>query len=284
MNVTAGTRETMIPDIQGSILATLDSGSGVLTKTGYRPYGESASTTGTFQYTGLRIDPETNGLYYARTRMYSPTLGRFLQVDPIGYAGGVNLYAYVQNDPLNLTDPNGQDPQDTRSPDQTLQFYVAVHPAAFSGDPFFHGAIWIVNSNTYSGGITTLGGQPAPALTSTGLALVGNSNFLGDLNINNNSQLLPIQVPSGQSPSQFATNLTAAAASYGNNQPYSLFPGITPQTAYNSNSFVSGVIQAAGGNAPGTGPFSTPGYGIPLPLAPSNSGQGSSLTSSPPGK
>lgn len=33
--------------------------------------------------------------------------GRFLQADPIGYQGGANLYAYVGNDPLNLTDPNG---------------------------------------------------------------------------------------------------------------------------------------------------------------------------------
>ncbi len=41
----------MIPDIQGSILATLDSGSGVLTKTGSQPYGESGSSTGTFGYT-----------------------------------------------------------------------------------------------------------------------------------------------------------------------------------------------------------------------------------------
>jgi hypothetical protein len=39
--------------------------------------------------------------------MYSPALGRFLQPDPIGYAGGSNLYAYVGNDPVNLTDPHG---------------------------------------------------------------------------------------------------------------------------------------------------------------------------------
>jgi len=108
MNIVANTRETMITDIQGSILATLDSGSAVLATTGYRPYGESPSTSGTFQYTGLlRIDPETNGIYYARARMYSPNLGRFLQVDPIDCAGGVNLYAYVGNDRLNLTDPLG---------------------------------------------------------------------------------------------------------------------------------------------------------------------------------
>ena len=33
--------------------------------------------------------------------MYAPVLGRFLQPDPIGYAGGKSLYAYVGNDPLN---------------------------------------------------------------------------------------------------------------------------------------------------------------------------------------
>ncbi len=110
MNVPAGTRATMIPDIQGSVLATLDSGSGTLAKAGYRPYGESGSTAGSFRYTGLRIDPESNGLYYARARMYNPAWGRFLQPDPIGYAGGANLYAYTGNDPLNRTDPSGKDP------------------------------------------------------------------------------------------------------------------------------------------------------------------------------
>jgi RHS repeat-associated protein len=110
MNLIAGTRQTLIPDIQGSILATLDSGTGTLTKQGYLAYGESGTTTGSFAYTGLRIDLETNGLYYARARMYSPMLGRFLQSDPAGYAGGKNLYAYVRNDPLNLTDRRGLTP------------------------------------------------------------------------------------------------------------------------------------------------------------------------------
>ena len=45
-------------------------------------------------YCGYRYDPETE-LYYVRNRTYSPTLGRWIQRDPIGFAGGVNLYEYV---------------------------------------------------------------------------------------------------------------------------------------------------------------------------------------------
>jgi len=106
-NVVAGTRAALIPDIQGSVIASLDSSSGSFSKAGYLPYGKSANAPGTFGFTGQRIDPETNGLYYYRARHYSPAWGRFLQPDPMGYGGGVNLYAYVGNDPLNLIDPTG---------------------------------------------------------------------------------------------------------------------------------------------------------------------------------
>jgi RHS repeat-associated protein len=107
VSVAGSTRATYIPDIQGSIVASLDASSGMLTKVGYQTYGKSSVTSGTFRYTGARIDAETNGLYDFRARIYSPMLGRFMQTDPIGTAGGINLYAYVGNDPLNRTDPLG---------------------------------------------------------------------------------------------------------------------------------------------------------------------------------
>ena len=45
-------------------------------------------------YCGYRYDPETE-LYHVRARTYSPSLGRWIQRDPIGYRGGINLYEYV---------------------------------------------------------------------------------------------------------------------------------------------------------------------------------------------
>jgi RHS repeat-associated protein len=73
-------------------------------------YGRTSSSDGLyasrFGYTGLRYFSSLR-ISYARNRMLHHETGRFLQADPIGYGGGMNMYAYVGGDPVNRVDPTG---------------------------------------------------------------------------------------------------------------------------------------------------------------------------------
>lgn len=59
-----------------------------------------------YLWQGREYDSET-GLYYFRARWYNPETGRWLSKDPIGIAGGLNLYVFCENNPVNFVDPMG---------------------------------------------------------------------------------------------------------------------------------------------------------------------------------
>ena len=92
-----------LTDSTGTVVASYD----------YDAWGNLTTTlpsiANPFTYTGREWDKET-GLYYYRARYYDAKVGRFISKDPIGLAGGINQFAYVYNNPINLIDPEGEIP------------------------------------------------------------------------------------------------------------------------------------------------------------------------------
>lgn len=71
------------------------------------PDGDGMLTTINLRFPGQYYDKES-GLHYNHHRYYDPRLGRYLSPDPIGVAGGNNLYAYVDGNPMSKVDPTGE--------------------------------------------------------------------------------------------------------------------------------------------------------------------------------
>ena len=94
----------------GSITSLSNAAGSIANTYTYDSFGKLTASTGSlvnpFQYTARESDPET-GLYYYRARYYDPAAGRFIGEDPLEFFGGIDFYAYVENDPINLSDPFG---------------------------------------------------------------------------------------------------------------------------------------------------------------------------------
>lgn len=142
----------------GSTVAMTDSSGTVMNAYGYTPYGEvtnkTENVTNPFTFVGgYGVIDEGNGLFFMKNRYYDATTRRFLQKDPIGIAGGINLYRYVSNNPVNLVDPAGlddeSDPGETPMiPDEYGDESESDDDPSEPEDPFLDPHFQFVNGST----------------------------------------------------------------------------------------------------------------------------------------
>lgn len=110
--ITSGGRFKIITNEVGSVILVVDASDGsVSQQIEYDDFGRVLSDSNPgfqpFGFAGGLYDPDTKLVHFGE-RDYDPETGRWLNKDPIRFAGGdTNLYGYVLNDPINLIDPSG---------------------------------------------------------------------------------------------------------------------------------------------------------------------------------
>ena len=110
--ILSGTGYYYVTDQLGSIEQLVNASGTIVTQYAYDPYGNQSTVVGgtvasDLGYAGY-FNHAASGLNFTRNRAYDPVHARWINRDPIGEAGGINLYAYVGGNPLTYRDPSGE--------------------------------------------------------------------------------------------------------------------------------------------------------------------------------
>ncbi len=120
-----------VDDNIGSLALELDSGSQLISREEYYPFGGTAVWAGrseveasykTVRYSGKERD--STGLYYYGHRYYAPWLCRWVSADPAHEVDGLNLFRMVRNNPVTLRDDDGRQPTASSSKENSSQKYI----------------------------------------------------------------------------------------------------------------------------------------------------------------
>jgi RHS repeat-associated protein len=278
----SGTSYYYFKDHVPSICGTTNSAGTIQAQYAYDPYGQVTKIAGSgpdsdFQYAGYYYHSRS-GLNLTLNRAYNASFGRWINRDPIEEAGGINLYSYANNEPVQNSDPSGLAWAITPckfKPPTTGQWYgnprLYSKPISSFNYPFIpirpqHTSIFTPPWNSYGPPIDLSAGPS------------GNPPMLVPFNQTSpdytqqqkNNNYIPLPPPPGVSSAAWSNALQAAANTYVQPVPYNL----TGNAGYNSNSYTAGVINAAANSlgvsdysvAPPKGNFLTPGFSNPLPL------------------
>jgi len=176
-------------DERGNAVERLDQNGVIQDTHAFRAYGSeytSAPTNGDpWGYgaqRGYYTDRET-GFIYCTFRYYDPTLGRWMNRDPSGYAGGLNLYAYcdgnpvMESDPLGLCGDEGNDEDDDSNDMCEAQLY------AHAGSLFAHDPMWKAGSKQrkeFSAGLSVI---PAVAVANQAVIAVSGYDVISGVRV-----------------------------------------------------------------------------------------------------
>jgi RHS repeat-associated protein len=135
-------------DSNGNVTEYIDASGTVRAHYEYNPYGETTVQSGDmadvfcFRFSTKYHDPET-GFYYYGYRFYHPALDCFINRDPIGEDGGLNLYGFADNDPVGSIDVLGWNPITIK---ELPVIYTDYPLPDFSGDTLDSGRVtWSPN-------------------------------------------------------------------------------------------------------------------------------------------